>query len=189
VRTVDSRLAGGESIACFRYEEEVQEAPTGERVLEELDHLGLPYERIPIDPEHADTATFCEKYGYPLDRSANTIIVASKKEPKRYGACVVRADTRLDVNHIVRQLMGVSRLSFARPEETKELTGMAIGGVTVLALPRDLPIYVDERLMELDYVILGSGDRSAKIRISPEVFRRLPNVQIIADLAVPSSPE
>jgi prolyl-tRNA editing enzyme YbaK/EbsC (Cys-tRNA(Pro) deacylase) len=166
----------------------VEEATTAQRVLEELDRLGLPYELIPIDPEHADTATFCERYGYPLDRSANTIIVASKKEPKRYAACVVRADTRLDVNHAVRQLMGASRLSFAKPEEARELTGMAIGGVTMLALPKDLPIYVDEQLVDLDYVILGSGDRSAKIKISPEVFRRLPSVRIVADLAIASSP-
>jgi prolyl-tRNA editing enzyme YbaK/EbsC (Cys-tRNA(Pro) deacylase) len=68
-----------------------------------------------------------------------------------------------------------------------ELTGMTIGGVTVLALPKDLPIYVDERLIGLDYVILGSGDRSAKIKISPEVFRRLPNTQIVPDLATARS--
>ncbi len=82
----------------------------------------------------------------------------------------------------------LARLSFAKPEEARELTGMAIGGVTMLALPRDLPIYVDEQLMDLDYVILGSGDRSAKIKISPEVFRRLPSVRIVADLAIASSP-
>jgi prolyl-tRNA editing enzyme YbaK/EbsC (Cys-tRNA(Pro) deacylase) len=161
----------------------VDEATTARRVLDELDRLGLPYQRIPIDPEHADTATFCERHGYPLGHSGNTIIVTSKKEPKRYAACVVRADVRLDVNHAVRRLMGASRLSFATAEETRELTGMAIGGVTVIALPSDLPIYVDAGLMSLEYVVLGSGDRLAKIKISPEVFRRLPSVQIVADLA------
>ena len=153
------------------------------RVLEALARLGLPYDLIPIDPDYADTASFCQKYGYPLDRSANTIIVASKREPRRYAACVVRADTRLDVNHAVKERMGVPRLSFARPEETIDLTGMAIGGVTVLALSPDLPIFVDERLLRLDYVILGAGDRSAKIKISPEVFRRLPQAEIVPDLA------
>jgi prolyl-tRNA editing enzyme YbaK/EbsC (Cys-tRNA(Pro) deacylase) len=160
----------------------VDEAATARRVLVELDRLGLAYQRIPIDPEHADTTTFCEWHGYPLGHSGNTIIVVSKKEPKRYAACVVRADVRLDVNHAVRRLMGASRLSFATAEETRELTGMAIGGVTVIALPSDLPIYVDAGLMSLEYVILGSGDRLAKIKISPEVFRRLPSAQIVADL-------
>lgn len=167
---------------------EVHEATTARRVLDELDRLELPYERIPIDPEHADTAAFCERHGYPLGHSGNTLIVASRKEPRRYAACVVRADERLDVNHAVRRLMGASRLSFATAEETRELTGMAIGGVTVLALPPDLPIYVDEGLMSLDYVILGSGDRFAKIKISPEVFRRLPNAQIVAGLTRATGP-
>lgn len=69
--------------------------------------------------------------------------------------------------------MGVPRLSFATAEETRALTGMMIGGVTVFALPPDLSIYVDDRLMALDWLILGGGSRSVKIKTSPEVFRRL----------------
>jgi aminoacyl-tRNA editing protein len=101
-----------------------------------LDRLGVPYERMPIDPDYADTGPFCEKYGVPLEHSANTIIVASKKEPKQYAACVVKATRRLDVNHAVRRLMGVARLSFASSDETRTLTGMMLGGVTVLGAAR-----------------------------------------------------
>src|SRR5260370_30261527 len=139
------------------------------RVLAVLDRLGVPYERMPIDPDYADTGPFCEKYGVPLEQSANTIIVASKKEPKQYAACVVKATRRLDVNHAVRRLMGVSRLSFASAEETMALTGMMIGGVTVFALPEGMPLYVDEALMSCSYVILGGGSRSTKIKVAPEV--------------------
>ena len=153
------------------------------RVTASLDALGVPYEVMTIDPDFADTARFCARYGVPLDKSANTIIVASKKEPRQYAACVVGATTRLDVNHAVRKLMNVSRLSFATAEETRALTGMMIGGVTIFALPPDLPIYVDARLMELDRVILGGGSRSTKIRTSPEVFRRLPRTSIVPGLA------
>jgi prolyl-tRNA editing enzyme YbaK/EbsC (Cys-tRNA(Pro) deacylase) len=153
------------------------------RVAASLDALGVAYEVMTIDPDFADTARFCERYGIPLEHSANTIVVASKKEPKQYCACVVTATTRLDVNHAVRKLMNVSRVSFATADETRALTGMMIGGVTVLALPPDLPIYVDERVMALDWLILGGGSRSTKIRTSPEVFRRLPNTRIVPGLA------
>src|SRR6185369_1941716 len=122
-----------------------------------LDGLGVPYEIVDIDPDFADTAAFCEKYGFGLDVSGNTIIVASKKEPKQYVACLVLANTRLDVNHAVKRLMGASRVSFASAEETMALTGMQIGGVTVLALPPDLPVYVDDRIMALPWMILGAG--------------------------------
>lgn len=110
------------------------------RIAASLAALSLPYEVMTIDPDFADTARFCERYGIPLENSANTIIVASKKEPKQYGACVVKATTKLDVNHAVRRLMNASRVSFATAEETRALTGMMIGGVTILALPPDLPI-------------------------------------------------
>src|SRR5437773_11597601 len=155
----------------------------GERVRAVLERLAVPYEIITIDPDFADTAQFCAKYGVPLDQSANTIIVASKKEPKQYCACLVLATTRLDVNHTVRKLLGASRVSFATAEETQALTGMMIGGVTLLALPADLPVYVDERIMSLDYVILGGGSRSSKIKIAPDALKRLPSLTVVAGLA------
>ena len=155
-----------------------------QRVALELEALGVPYERIEIDPAFADTAEFCERYDFPLESSANTILVASKKEPRRWAACVVRADTRLDVNHRVRALLGVRKLSFARAEQTVERTGMMIGGVTVFALPDDLPIYVDARLIERDWIILGGGSRSLKIKIAPAVFERMPRAEVVEDLAL-----
>ncbi len=154
------------------------------RVIEALDGLGLPYERMEIDPDFADTAAFCEKYGVPLERSGNTIIVGSKKEPRQFAACVVAATRRLDVNHAVRRLMGVSRLSFASAEETKALTGMMIGGVTAFALPPGMPIYVDDALMVHDWIVLGGGSRSLKVRIAPEALRRLPGASVVSGLAV-----
>ena len=153
------------------------------RVRQTLEALGVPYELMVIDPAHADTAAFCAQYGASMEHSLNTIIVGSKKEPRQYAACVVKATTRLDVNHAVRKLMGVSRLSFATAEETRALTGMMIGGVTVFALPEGMPIYVDDALMSCPYVILGGGSRSSKIKIAPEVFTRLPGAQVIAGLA------
>jgi prolyl-tRNA editing enzyme YbaK/EbsC (Cys-tRNA(Pro) deacylase) len=153
------------------------------QVAQALEGLGATWELMRIDPDFADTAAFCEKYGVAMDHSGNTIIVASKKEPKRFCACLVLATTRLDVNHAVRRLLDVSRVSFATAEETRELTGMMIGGVTLLALPPDLPIYVDDRIMALDYVILGGGSRSSKIKIAPEALRKLPGLNVVPGLA------
>lgn len=156
--------------------------------LSALDRLGVPYEVIPCDPQFADTAAFCERYGYPPDHAGNTIIVASKKEPRKYAACVATATTRLDVNRAVRNLLGASKVSFASAEEMTQLTSMVVGGATVFGLPEDLPIFVDDRVMTLDYVILGTGGRNGKIKISPEVFRRLPNTRIVRSLALEREP-
>ena len=160
--------------------------PPGQTVISAVKSLGMAFELIAIDPAYADTAAFCEKYGYPLDRSANTIIVASKKEPKKFAACVVLAYTQLDVNRRVRHLLGVSKASFATAEEVQAVTGMQVGGVTPFALPAEWPLYVDERIMRLEWVILGGGGRETKIKISPEVFTKL-GAEIIAGLGLERS--
>ena len=149
----------------------------------QLDRLGTPYEIIAIDPALADTANFCAAYGYPLEDSANTIIVIGKVDPPRYAACVVLATTRLDVNRAVRDKLGVRKASFASAEDTRALTGMEIGGVTVFGLPPDLPIWVDARVMERERIILGGGDRASKIIAAPEILRTLANVEVVEGLA------
>lgn len=164
-------------------DQQQSDTAVGDNVRAVLDGLGVAYDVMTIDPDFADTAAFCAKYGIPLEQSANTIIVASKKEPKQYCACLVLATARLDVNHAVRKLMNTSKVSFASGDETKALTGMLIGGVTVFALPSDLPIYVDERVMEPAWIIVGGGGRSTKIKLAPDALRRLPNVTVVPGLA------
>lgn len=153
------------------------------RVREALDSLGVAYEVLPCEPELADTARFCAHYDIALEDSANAILVASKKEPRHYALCLVLATTRLDVNHAVRDLMGVKRLSFASAEETVAVTGMLVGGVTPFGLASDLPIYVDRAVMARAHIVVGGGSRSCKIRCQPAALERLPQTKVVDGLA------
>jgi prolyl-tRNA editing enzyme YbaK/EbsC (Cys-tRNA(Pro) deacylase) len=148
-----------------------------------LDRLGLEYEVMECDPALADTAAFVQAYGVPLERSANTIVVASKGAEPRYAACVLLATSSLDVNNVVRHAMGVRKASFAAADPVRELTGMEIGGVTPFGLPDDLPVLVDSRVMEPDWIILGGGNRSSKVKIAPAGIDVLPSARVIDGLA------
>ena len=153
-----------------------------QKVVEALKKLAVDYEMIEIDPEFSDTAAFCERYGFPLAQTCNTILVTSKKGPPMQAACVVLASTRLDVNKRVRKLLGVPKVSFASADEMRALTGMEVGGLTALALPTELPLYVDERVMHPRWIILGGGGRSIKIKVAPGVLKAL-GAQVVDGLA------
>jgi prolyl-tRNA editing enzyme YbaK/EbsC (Cys-tRNA(Pro) deacylase) len=60
---------------------------------------------------------------------------------------------------------------------------MMIGGVTLFALPAELPIYVDDRVLACEWIIVGGGSRSTKLRLAPDGLRRLPNVTVVPGLA------
>ena len=153
-------------------------------VAAELASLGIEFEVMECDPALADTAAFVEAYGVPLERSANTIVVASKGAEPTHAVCVLLATTSLDVNKVVRREMGVRKASFAAADPVRALTGMEIGGVTPFGLPDDLRILVDARVMEPDWIILGGGNRSSKLRLAPAALRQLPSVRVVDGLAV-----
>jgi prolyl-tRNA editing enzyme YbaK/EbsC (Cys-tRNA(Pro) deacylase) len=155
------------------------------RVHERLRILGVEHEIIECDPDFADTAAFCAKYGVPPEQSANTIVVAARKDPGVACACLVLATCRLDVNHAVCDLLGVRKASFASADQTREITGMMIGGVTPFGLPEGLPIYVDALVMRQPAVVIGGGSRSLKIRLAPSALLRIPGTEVVEGLAHP----
>ena len=150
-----------------------------------LDALGVPYQLIPCDPELADTPIFVRHYGYPLEDCANTIVVRSKTGEPKFAACVVLAHCRLDVNHTIRKKLGARKVSFASTEETQAITGMTVGGVTAIGLPDSLPLWVDSAVLERERIVLGGSSRERKIIISPSVFKKTSNTEIISGLARP----
>ena len=160
-----------------------------EQIEAALVQSGVKYEIIACDPELADTAIFCAHYGYELKNSANAILVRSKTGEEKFALCVVLADSRLDVNKVVRKKLGARKASFANPDETKAMTGMEIGGVTPVATPEDLPIWVDSRVMDFDPVILGGGTRAQKIIVDPAYFKTLAQAEVVEDLARQIDPE
>jgi prolyl-tRNA editing enzyme YbaK/EbsC (Cys-tRNA(Pro) deacylase) len=159
-----------------------------DRLIAALEPLGIDYELFACDPALADTAAFCAAYGFAPEDSANTILVIGKSDPPRYAACVVLAPDRLDVNRVVRQRLGTRKASFAPADATRAITSMEIGGVTVFGLPRDLPIWVDARVMARERIVLGGGSRSWKVIAPPAILERLPNLGIVEDLATEPAP-
>ena len=97
------------------------------------------------------------------------------------------ATHRLDVNRAVRGRLG-RKCSFAAPEETRQLTGHEIGGVTVFGLPPGLPIWVDAAVMTRVRIVLGGGSRRWKVIAPPSILLGLPGVEVVEGLANPAGP-
>jgi prolyl-tRNA editing enzyme YbaK/EbsC (Cys-tRNA(Pro) deacylase) len=144
----------------------------------------LEHAVVPCDPDLADTAAFCEAYGYAPEDSANAILVIGKSAERPMVCCVVLATTRLDVNTAVRKRLGTRRASFAGAEETIERSGgMQIGGVTPFGLPDDIPVWVDAAVLGRERVIVGGGSRDRKILCPPSSIVALPTADVVEGLA------
>lgn len=138
---------------------------------------------VEIDPAIADTAAMNAHYDLPDHLGANCVVVAGKRAgEERIAACVVRADTRADVNTLVKRLLDVRKASFLPMERATAESGMEYGGITPVGLPGEWRILVDRRATEVDVAILGSGVRRSKLLVPGELLAQLPGAEVIEDL-------
>ncbi|WP_436701611.1 YbaK/EbsC family protein [Nocardioides sp. BYT-33-1] len=139
---------------------------------------------VEIDPGLADTAAMSAAYDVPLTAGANCVLVAGRREgEERVAACLVRADTRADVNHTVKRLLDVRKPSFLPLERAVAESGMEYGGITPVGLPAGWRLLVDERVVEMELAVIGSGLRRSKLLVPGDLFPRLPGAEIVVGLA------
>ena len=137
-----------------------------------------------IDPGLADTAACSEAYEVPLEAGANCVVVAGRRDgEERVAACVVRADTRADVNNLVKRMLDVRKCSFLSMDRAVEESGMEYGGITPVGLPEHWRLLVDSRAAELDLALIGSGVRRSKLLLPGPLLGELPRAEVVEGLA------
>jgi prolyl-tRNA editing enzyme YbaK/EbsC (Cys-tRNA(Pro) deacylase) len=137
-----------------------------------------------IDPDLAETVAMSEAYEVPLDAGANCVVVMGRRGgEERIAACVVRADTRADVNNVVRRILDVRKCSFLDHDRAVEETGMEYGGITPVGIPTEWRLLVDERATGIELAVIGSGIRGSKLFVPGRLLGELPGAEVVTDLA------
>ena len=140
---------------------------------------------VEIDPEHADTSGTVDVYGVPWEAGANCVVIMGKREgEERLAACVVRGDTKADVNNRVKRLLDVRKCSFLAHERAVTETGMEYGGITPVGVPGRWRLLVDSRVPDTELVLIGSGIRGSKLILPGRLLAELPGAEVIENLAV-----
>jgi len=136
-----------------------------------------------IDPELADTAAFCERYGVLPTQSANCVVISGRRDGElRYAACVILATTRADVNGIARRALDVRKASFAATDVAVAETAMEYGGITPIGLPASWPILIDAAVAATESVVIGSGVRRSKLALAGKALADVPGATVIEGL-------
>ena len=138
-----------------------------------------------IDPDLADTAACSEAYDLPLPAGANCVVVSGRRGgEERVAACVVPAHRRADVNNLVKRMLDVRKASFLAMDRAVEESGMDYGGITPIGLPEQWRVLVDESLLNVEVVIIGSGVRRSKILLPGRLLAALPRAEVVTDLGI-----
>jgi prolyl-tRNA editing enzyme YbaK/EbsC (Cys-tRNA(Pro) deacylase) len=161
------RLGRLESLPALDHPELL--APAVVAALEAWEHAG-ELAVVEIDPSVADTAAMSEAYDLGMDSGANCVVVGGRRDgEERVAACLVRADTRADVNTVVKRTLDVRKCSFLSMERAVEESGWRL--------------LVDPRVLDIEVAVIGSGVRRSKLLIPGRLAGELPGAEVIEGLA------
>jgi prolyl-tRNA editing enzyme YbaK/EbsC (Cys-tRNA(Pro) deacylase) len=158
-------------------------APTVAAALADWAHAG-DVAVVEIDPDVADTAAMSAAYGLPMTTGANCVVVAGRRDgEERVAACLVRADTRADVNNLVKRTLDVRKASFLSMDRAVGESGMEYGGITPVGLPTAWRVLVDPRAVDIEVAVIGSGVRRSKLLVPGHLLGELPRAEVVEGLA------
>ena len=120
-----------------------------------------------------DGIKLCEHYNLDVKIGMNCLICECKRgETKKY-----------NMSTTVRKHTDSRMVSLAPLEYVLEETKMEYGSINPIGLPKEWKIYIDPKVLENERIICGSGLQKSKISLPSEYLLKLPNIEILENLA------
>lgn len=132
-----------------------------------LENSGVEYKLIPLPEDISDDIKVHMRFhGGDLSLAMPNIVFRTEK-----GLIVAqrRGDTQID-NKKLKKLLGVQKLSLANAEDLKKFN---LEPGIVPPLGYNIPIYMDQRVLENDEIYTGTGDKLFAIKLNPHDLIRV----------------
>ena len=114
--------------------------------------------------------------GSNVEDGAKAIICVDKKG---FFQVVVRAHQRIDMKAL-KQIREQKNITLASPQDVLQLTDCVVGSVPPFGILWDIPVYVDEQVVEKDEIVFSAGTLNDSIYIHPQDLVDINKAQVIA---------
>jgi Cys-tRNA(Pro)/Cys-tRNA(Cys) deacylase len=141
-----------------------------------LDELGIPYQVVMHAHKARNVEQAAAERGVPIRQVVKTLLV--RRPDNRHVLALVRGDQRLSLKKLARAV-GVKMLEMAPEADVPRITGYQIGAVAPVGLRRaDVPLYVDQHILEESQVSISAGRHDAGLELATEDLVRAVGGQV-----------
>ncbi len=131
-----------------------------------LDKLKIPYEILEyeVNEQHLSAENAAQKMGQPLKQVFKTLVIRGD----RTGILVACIPGGAELNlKALASISGNKKVEMIHLKEIKSLTGYIRGGVSLLAMKKNYPTYVDESAFQFPFIIFSAGVRGLQLKVDP----------------------
>ena len=151
--------------------------PTSTNVTRLLDDRKVDYDIFTFPSDIHSAQGVSEVVGVPVERVYKSLVVM--REHGKPLVVMVGGDRELSLKDVARAV-GEKKVRMATVREAESLTGLKVGGISALALlSKPFELYIDERVLEHNRVLLSAGKRGVNIQLAVSDLIVLSSAQVI----------
>ncbi|MEJ2520847.1 MAG: Cys-tRNA(Pro) deacylase [Desulfuromonadales bacterium] len=117
--------------------------------------------------EHGGTAVSARELAVAEHSVIKTLVM--EDDQHRPLLVLMHGDREVSTKELAR-ILGVKSVAPCTPEVANKHTGYRVGGTSPFATQKELPVYLEETILDLDRIYLNGGKRGFLIAIAPRVL-------------------
>jgi Cys-tRNA(Pro) deacylase len=120
--------------------------------------------------ERGGTATFAHEFGVDEHIVIKTLVM--EDDAKRPFVVLMHGDREVSTKELARTI-GVKTVQPCSPETAQRHSGYMVGGTSPFGLRKEMPVYVEETILELPKIYINGGRRGFLVGLDPRDLARV----------------
>ena len=129
-----------------------------------------PYDYV----EHGGTEESARQLGLPEHMVVKTLVM--QDQDAKPLIVLMHGDCKVSTKNLARQI-GAKSVEPCKPEVANRHSGYLVGGTSPFGTRRDMPVYIEESILELPRSAINGGRRGFLVQLAPQVCTQLLNAQ------------
>ena len=114
-----------------------------------------------------------------VDEHSTIKTLVMEDEDRQPLIMLMHGDREVSTKELAKQL-GVKRVSPCSPRDAQRYTGYMVGGISPFGMKRNLPVYVEEAILDLPLIYINAGRRGYLVSMKPGELRRTLDPKVVS---------
>ena len=132
-----------------------------------LDSLDVEYTKHLYDYTKSGAVAAAELMDLPEHAMIKTLVMEDNE--KKPFIMLMHGEMKASLKDLARQT-GVKNVSTVSVKDAQRYTGYMVGGISPFGTKRELKVYVEATILDLDYLYINGGRRGFILGLTPEVL-------------------
>ena len=135
------------------------------RAITFLDKKKIPFEVLKYEHEEKGAKFASKATGFSLEQTVKTLVVELERD--HYCVALMPGHRELNLKRLAK-VFGVKRAAMVDAAAAERVTGYLVGGISPFGTKHQLPVVMDESVLNFGQILINAGQRGVMLKMIPD---------------------